>query len=370
MISLQPNASKIVSQWGLDDVLATAEPTTDTSFRIFNSDGNLVQEIPSSTAIYGSERRVYHRRDLHNGLREAAIATDWPGEPVRIRTGAAVVHCDPVNGIVRLKDGEEVAGDLIIGADGIRSVARESVLKKPVASVPTGLSAYRILIDAEDIGPLSCSKDVFDINKPCSTMVLAHDRRVILGPGRGHKVLGLVALLPDESLNEISHGDSWTTPGTLDKLLESFTDFPEWLLDIFKAAPDIALWQLRDTEPLDKWVDGRTILVGDAAHAMLPTQGQGASQSIEDAEALGAFFSDLTGRPSYDEIQSRLNQVFKARYDRASLIQSYSRQAARPATDEKSKKVTMRMDEFMDYNNKYSGAKDWLVRNTAKEIQV
>jgi len=56
------------------------------------------------------------------------------------------------------------------------------------------------------------------------------------------------------------------------------------------------LWQLRDIEPLQTWVKGRTILIGDAAHAMLPLQGQGASQGFEDAEALQALFFLPTSR--------------------------------------------------------------------------
>jgi salicylate hydroxylase len=44
------------------------------------------------------------------------------------------------------------------------------------------------------------------------------------------------------------------------------------------------------------------ILIGDAAHAMLPTQGQGASQAIEDAEALGSFFENIKEFPSSEDI--------------------------------------------------------------------
>jgi salicylate hydroxylase len=121
----------------------------------------------------------------------------------------------------------------------------------------------------------------------------------------------------------------------------------------------IGLWQLRDLDPLDTWTRGRVILIGDAAHAMLPTQGQGASQAIEDAEALGAFFSDVDCQPTLGEVSSRLERVFKCRYARVTLIQKYSREAAKPATDAEGKKVKMRPDEFMDYNCLYMGAKDW-----------
>lgn len=100
---------------------------------------------------------------------------------------------------------------------------------------------------------------------------------------------------------------------------------------------------------------------------MLPTQGQGASQSIEDAEALGAFFSDLDGPPTVDEIAQRLSMVFEARHTRASLIQTYSRQQAKPGTEKGSTVVKLNPGEFNNYNCRYNGAVEWLTeqRKTA-----
>lgn len=90
---------------------------------------------------------------------------------------------------------------------------------------------------------------------------------------------------------------------------------------------------------------------------MLPTQGQGASQTIEDAEALGAFFDGIDEPPSADELSvilevnnvsqseatmaDRLQHVFQARYSRVSLIQAYSRQAAKPAAEKDNKTVNL-----------------------------
>ena len=74
---------------------------------------------------------------------------------------------------------------------------------------------------------------------------------------------------------------------------------------------------------------------------MLPTQGQGASQAVEDAEALGAFFADVDTVPSAERVEQSLKDVFLCRYERASLIQKYSRDAAKPATEKGSTEVKM-----------------------------
>jgi salicylate hydroxylase len=194
----------------------------------------------------------------------------------------------------------------------------------------------------------------------CTSMVMAHDCRLIMGPARDGELYSVVGLVPDEKMHEDPDAaQSWIDEGNPEKMLTTFKDFPSWTKDMLKLAKEIGLWQLRDLDPLTTWTRGRLFLIGDAAHAMLPTQGQGASQAVEDAEALGAFFKEVEGRPSSDEIGAVLARVFKCRYDRASLIQQYSRQSAKPATEKGSNEVKMRIDEFMDYNCSYEGARQW-----------
>lgn len=366
LISLQPNATKIVTEWGLDPLLhRVAEPQADRSFRIFNTEGNLVREIPLDASMFGAERMLYHRQDLHSALRAAATTEDGKGPAVVIRTDAEVTSCKPEEGIVILRSGESMNADLIVGADGIRSCTRTAVVGKESIAQPTGLSAYRMLIPTEKLSSLDLPKGILHMHDPAATtMVVGQDKRVIMGPGRGGKVLGIVALVPDENLHEDSTRDSWTWPGSKDKLMAAYSDFPQWLCAIFDQALDeeIGLWQLRDIDPLPTWTKGRTLLVGDAAHAMLPTQGQGASQAIEDAEALQAYLAGFGSGPvERSQVVEALNKVFNARYERASLIQAYSREQARPGAAGK-KSVTLDPAAFMKYNCAYHGAIEWAGR--------
>ena len=365
LISLQPNASKIVTQLGLGRFLVSAKPMVDRGFRLFDIFGNLVNELKLETSQFGADRVLYHRQDLHSALRQAASSAELPGKPVEIRTASPVVKCNTDEGIVTIENGEEFQADLVIGADGIKSIMRSTVLNDDRGPIPTGISAYRILMPSEELRDLEGVPDIVRSSDPAVTsMVVGNDKRVIMGPGRGGELFGIVALVPDEMMHEESSSDSWVKPGSKQEVQEAFKDFAPWLSAIFDRAPadQIGLWQLRDLDPLPTWVRGRAVLIGDAAHAMLPTQGQGASQSIEDAEALRAFFEHINHRPSRNEVQDALQRVFEARFKRVSLIQAYSRQQAKPGADKGSATVTLNPGQFMEYNCKYIGAVDWLAR--------
>ncbi|KAF2629062.1 FAD binding domain-containing protein [Macroventuria anomochaeta] len=362
-ISLQPNATRIIQQsWGLDNLLDDSNGTIDHGFRIYNIDGKMVNEIPLRYKTqYGADRIMWHRQDLHAYLRTMATSTKWEGQPATLRTSSRVSSCDCEEGKVTLEDGEVLEADLVIGADGIHSVLRTSVLGKEVKPKPTGFSAYRLMLPTTVLNEYAPQ---FATNikpeEPYTSMVMAHSCRLIMGPACDAQLYSIVGLVPDERMNEDpDSAQSWVTKGDSGKMLETFKDFPSWTQDVLRNADSIGLWQLRDLDPLETWHSGRVILIGDAAHAMLPTQGQGASQTIEDAEALGTLFSHITERPSRDEVSSVLEDVFKCRFERVSLIQQFSREAAKPATEQGSNVIKMRPDEFMDYNCTYRGVRDW-----------
>ncbi|KAI7083017.1 FAD/NAD(P)-binding domain-containing protein [Hortaea werneckii] len=353
-------------EWELEGLLEGARGTVDQGFRIYNTDGRMVNSVPlAGKTEYEGDRIMYHRQDLHGYLRTEATSLNRAGPPSKIRTSCRVTACDTEAGQVRLESGEIVQADLIIGADGIHSALRGLVVNETVPTVPTGLSAYRLMVPSarlEQKLPEFCER--INPREPFTSMVMAHDCRLIMGPAREGEVYSLVGLVPDEHMHENADTkQSWRSRGDIGKMLETFKEFPSWITSLFSLADDIGLWQLRDIQPLDSWTKGRVILIGDAAHAMLPTQGQGASQTIEDAEALGAFFEGIGENPSKAEIERTLQNIHKCRHERASLIQCYSRQAAKPATDKGSSEIKMKPDEFMDYNCMYRGAKHWQQRN-------
>lgn len=87
---------------------------------------------------------------------------------------------------------------------------------------------------------------------------------------------------------------------------------------------DPAWWALHDYEPLERWTVGRIVLLGDAAHAMLPHQGQGANQAIEDAVALAHCLAEAP----HDDFRQALLYYEALRMPRTRRVQKYSRFAA------------------------------------------
>ncbi|EXF85173.1 hypothetical protein CFIO01_03244 [Colletotrichum fioriniae PJ7] len=372
-----PNASKIVeTQWGLGEGLAKTGSMADKAFRIYNTEGKLHAEIP------------FHLKKSYG-----AVSTQSEGNvtPVEIRTGSVVRESDPETGTVKLDSGEVLSADLIIGADGIKSVLRQFIIGKEAPAIPTGLSgekttrfqklqgkhradnrliptAYRLVINSSELEQDKDFTSVIDPRESFTTMIMGHDRRIIMGPARNGSIYSIVALVPDDQMQENAEGKSWTTKGSPDKLRETFDVFPKWAKAVFKNCTEVGLWQLRDLDPLNTWYRERAIIIGDAAHPMLPTQGQGASQAIEDAEALGAIFADIEGKPTRSQITEKLKIVFDCRYERATVIQGYSRASGKPATDKGNNKITMNPAEFMDYNCTYNGAKDWIERQARAKI--
>ena len=161
-ISLQPNASRILNEtWKLGDLLTHAKGMVESGFRIFNTDGVLVNNIPLlAKTEYGGDRVMYHRQDLHDCLKRAAVSTDRPGPPAEIRVSSRVASCDCENASVTLESGEVIKGDLVIAADGIRSTVRKQVVGD-IEPIPTGLSAYRMMVPSEVLereAPDFCSR--------------------------------------------------------------------------------------------------------------------------------------------------------------------------------------------------------------------
>jgi salicylate hydroxylase len=123
--------------------------------------------------------------------------------------------------------------------------------------------------------------------------------------------------------------EEWSSSATVDEVLEEFKGFhPRYLKFLEIAGGPFLRWQLRALPILPTWINGRTALLGDAAHATLPTLGQGAGMALEDAATLGCLIPLGTRK---EDVPARLKAYYELRKPRGEFVNRESlEQAIRP----------------------------------------
>jgi len=276
-----------------------------------------------------------HRTDLHDELKRLAIGEEGFGPPVKLHLGMQVASCDPVEGTLTLKNGDVHQGDLIIGSDGIHSVIRTYVLGYEQKALPSGISTFRCLFDSSKLDGMS-DMEWFQEGLSGARLVLSPEERfrmLFLFPCRRGKLINVVAHHVD---NVGAHQDGveqdkhWSTSASIEEVVDEFKDFhPRYLKFLELGEQPILRWQLRALPILPTWINGRTALLGDAAHGTLPTLGQGAGMALEDAAAIGCLIPMGTRR---EDIPARLEAYQQLRKSRGEFVNRESlEQATQPA---------------------------------------
>ncbi|KAJ7306968.1 FAD/NAD(P)-binding domain-containing protein [Mycena albidolilacea] len=280
---------------------------------------NAVEGGKSQTGLWGlidgGAAVMCARTDLHGELERLAIG---PGEgpPAVLRLASRVISCNPEDGSLTLSDGSIVTGDLVLGADGISSAIRTHILGYEQKSVRTGITNSRTLLDMaalDAIPELAWLRE--GVSGPRNVLAFGGPfRLLILYPCRSGTVMNFAAGFEDPHQAD----PGWAASGTREELLAQFSHYHPQFQALFRMLPDrLPRWQLRFLPALPTWVRGRAALLGDAAHATLPTLGQGASQAMEDAAALGVLLPLGTTRT---DIPARLKAYEALRKERAELI--------------------------------------------------
>jgi salicylate hydroxylase len=131
----------------------------------------------------------------------------------------------------------------------------------------------------------------------------------------------------------------WTAPAWMEAAapgahLEAFAGWHPAVTEMLTAVPQSPRWGLFTLPPLRRWSRGPVVLLGDAAHAMLPHQGQGANQAIEDAAVLAAELEGATDIPAAlrryaDRRRARTRQVQAASWAASAALHLPDGPAAR-----------------------------------------
>jgi salicylate hydroxylase len=312
-VQVSPNAYKVLTDWGLADVLRqTANFPEKLQVRSTATNKLLGQLELGGKAKnrYGFPFATLHRADLHSMLLNALRQQS----NVELHLNAKINNIVESNQQVTVST--EAAGnftaDVLVGADGLWSRVRQHVLNdESLNSQPreTGHTAWRALIPMADVPP--------ELQQDQVIAWLAPDSHTIAYPVQQGKSLNIVYCR--ENIGEIGLQPAYLLPKLLSKVLQK----------TFQIATETnawTRWDLFDRPPLTSSVQmvnpshPRVALLGDAAHPMLPYLAQGAAMALEDAQALVMCMAE-----NIDDIPSALQKYAHARWQRNAKVQMRAR---------------------------------------------
>lgn len=203
---------------------------------------------------------------------------------------------------VLLKSGQSLRADVIVGADGIRSRTRHSIMGEIEAETSPNC-AYRATVPAIImISDPMLAHLMTDINSNCW---IGPERHIMAYPIHNGEKYNLVMSHPGQA----SVG-RWNEAGSLDEMKTHYRNFGPVIRRVLEYVKSVLKWRLAYVPKLTKWVsdNGRVVLIGDAAHGVVPYLAQGAATSIED----GAALAECLDRAQSDADISKLLRAFEA----------------------------------------------------------
>lgn len=221
-------------------------------------------------ARFGNPYAVVHRGDLHGvllkGCRDHAL--------IELRTSAEVTGYEQEGtGVAaKLANGEMVRGRALVGADGLWSHVRRQVANDGPPRV-SGHTTYRSVIPTELMPE--------ELRWNAATLWAGPKCHIVHYPLSGWKVFNLVVTYHNHAPEPVAG-----KPVSDEEVRRGFAHVCERAQNIIRHGRDWHMWVLCDRDPIDRWVDGRVALLGDAAHPMMQYMAQGACMAMEDAVCL------------------------------------------------------------------------------------
>jgi 3-hydroxybenzoate 6-monooxygenase len=281
-IQIAPNAFHCFDRLGLGDRARSQAIYVDRLRLMDAVGGEEIVHIPIDDAFRRHFRNPYavvHRADLHGALLDAARATGL----VEIRTSHRVERYEQDGSMVTVycTGREPVRGAALIGADGLRSAIRAQMLAdgEPIVS---GHTTFRSVIPFEQMPE--------DLRWNAATLWAGPKCHIVHYPLKGWKVFNLVVTYHSDAKEAVGG-----VPVSVQEVKRGFEHIHPRAQRVIEHGSNWKLWVLCDREPVDRWVDGRVALLGDAAHPMLQYFAQGAAMAMEDGVTLAELVADSIG---------------------------------------------------------------------------
>ncbi|KAH9973872.1 hypothetical protein BGW80DRAFT_1496011 [Lactifluus volemus] len=349
-LRLPPNATRILSYWGVEKEIAQKASTATSSSIMDIKTGRTIGQSTWQGALIeevGSPYLTVHHADLLQTLHGLASSAG-----ARVTFGAIVESVEPapdassesgrstpitghgpstLRPTVRLKTGEVLQADVIVGADGLRSIVRRVVSNDETKPPSTGLNTYMGGVPMSEVCKCAPLKQLADVG----WMVWMGDGRVVSGfPVRRQEEMAIHILWEDRcgstAISRRGEPDSWDPTASLSSIQYKQGQIDPRLRFLLDKAGPVSCQPWIVVPPPGSWVDESEsiVLIGDAAHPQGPGTNYGCSLALEDAALLGTLFSRLR---SVEQVPTLLYAYQDLRKGRAEAVAALEYQNVRVA---------------------------------------
>jgi salicylate hydroxylase len=302
-LQLSPNAMHVLVALGLSAQLKTLAFQPQAAVMRHYQSGECYFTVPlgqQATDKYGADYLHIHRADLHKILLQACLKIG-----VSIHLGQAIQNYSQFEQRVSVNftNGQSIQGDVVIGADGIKSKVQAAMLGQLPAQF-SGQVAWRAVVETNKLPK--------GLIKPNANLWVGTGQHFVSYYLRGGELVNFVAV--QERTNW--QNESWHEQGDITQLQSSFAGWHPEVTELLAATEQCFLWALFQRQPLKQWADNNVALLGDACHPMVPFLAQGAAMAIEDSYALAFYLAE------YNDTSVALNHYQNLRLKRTSDMQA------------------------------------------------
>ncbi|MGJ7459315.1 salicylate 1-monooxygenase [Halomonas sp. RA08-2] len=294
-VSFGPNAVRAIQLLGLEASYrriadSSPAPFEDVWFewRRGSDDGYLTASLAP-----GVGQSSVHRADFLQ-----AIVAHLPEGIARFSKRCVEVTQDGEHATAHFADGTTFSADILIGYDGIKSAVRANVLPAEeygeIAPFWSGTYAYRGMIPTAQLEEALEARGADRRLALVPQMYLGHDRHILTFPVKQSELINVVAFITDRSTAnpQLPDGEEWVQAVTQEEMREVFEGWGGASQAILDCIAEPTRWALHELPELPRYHRDRVLIVGDAAHALVPHQGAGAGQALEDAQVLASLLND------------------------------------------------------------------------------
>ncbi|KAL1617751.1 hypothetical protein SLS56_010851 [Neofusicoccum ribis] len=316
IISFGPNAGRIFYRWKGGEIAERMRPISidlsNHGFKIHKYTGEHI--ITQKTPPRVKESPVFngHRGELHTVVFE--YARDELGIPIHLGQRIVEYFEDKDRAGIVLAGGERVTADVVLGADGVRSKARELVLGYDDKPKSSGYAVWRAWFANTDMVADPRTRHFCEHGDTFNGWI-GPDVHFLFSTIKGGQDCCWVLTHKDEADIE----ESWSFPGKLEDVFKVLEGWDLMCKAIVEKTPSLVDWKLVYRDPLPTWTSpgGRLALLGDSAHPFLPTSAQGATQAMEDGVTIGVTLR----RAGKENVPLGVRAYQEIRYDRVKKVQ-------------------------------------------------